>query len=35
MTSRRPLFRFPWRSRRQIARDLDAELAFHIDMRVA
>jgi len=35
MTSRRPLFRFPWRSRRQIARDLDTELAFHIDMRVA
>jgi len=35
MTSRRPLFRFPWRSRRQIARDLDTELAFHIDMRIA
>jgi predicted permease len=35
MTSRRPLFRFPWRTRRQIARDLDAELGFHIDMRVA
>ncbi|MBW8838878.1 MAG: hypothetical protein JF602_03330 [Gemmatimonadetes bacterium] len=29
------MFRFPWRSRRQIARDLDTELAFHIDMRVA
>ena len=35
MTSRRPLFRFPWRSRRQIARDLDAELTFHVDMRIA
>ena len=31
---RRPLFQFPWRSRRQIARDVDTELAFHLDMRV-
>jgi predicted permease len=30
----RRTFRFPWRSRRQIARDLDAELAFHLEMRV-
>jgi len=35
MTSRRPLFRFPWRSSQQIARDLDTELVFHLDMRVA
>jgi putative ABC transport system permease protein len=34
-TSPSSLFRFPWRSRRQIARDLDAELKFHVDMRVA
>jgi hypothetical protein len=30
---RRRSFRLPWRSRRQIARDVDAELAFHLDMR--
>src|SRR5690242_17045555 len=29
------LFRFPWRSRRQIARDLEDELAFHFEMRVS
>jgi predicted permease len=28
-------FRFPWRSRRQIAAEIDAELAFHLAMRVA
>jgi predicted permease len=28
-------FRFPWRARSVIARDVDAELAFHLDMRVA
>ena len=28
------LFRFPWRSRKEIARDVDAELAFHLEMRV-
>ena len=27
-------FRFPWRSRADIARDVDAELGFHLDMRV-
>jgi predicted permease len=26
---------FPWRSRSQIARDVDAELAFHLEMRVS
>jgi len=28
-------FRFPWRSRTQIAHDVDAELAFHLEQRVA
>ena len=28
-------FRFPWRSRRQIAAEIDAELAFHLAMRAA
>ena len=28
-------FRFPWRTRTQIDRDLDAELAFHLEMRTA
>ena len=28
-------FRFPWRSRAAIGRDVDAELAFHLDMRIA
>jgi putative ABC transport system permease protein len=27
-------FQFPWRSRAQIARDVDTELAFHLEMRV-
>src|SRR6185437_14006800 len=27
-------FRFPWRSRADIARDVDAELGFHLDMRI-
>ncbi|HEV2179791.1 MAG TPA: ADOP family duplicated permease, partial [Gemmatimonadaceae bacterium] len=27
-------FRFPWRSRADIARDVDAELGFHLEMRV-
>ncbi|HKV52529.1 MAG TPA: ABC transporter permease [Gemmatimonadaceae bacterium] len=27
-------FRFPWRSRAEIARDVDAELGFHLDMRI-
>jgi predicted permease len=27
-------FRFPWRSRADIERDVDAELGFHLDMRV-
>jgi len=27
-------FRFPWRSRADIARDVDTELGFHLDMRV-
>ena len=30
----RPLFRFPWRSRKQIVRDVDTEIAFHLEMRV-
>jgi putative ABC transport system permease protein len=30
----RRLFRFPWRTSRQIGRDVDEELAFHLDMRV-
>ena len=34
MTRPRPSFRFPWRSRADIAREVDAELAFHLDMRV-
>ncbi|MGH7522722.1 MAG: permease prefix domain 1-containing protein, partial [Gemmatimonadales bacterium] len=28
-------FRFPWRSRRQIAAEVDAELAFHLGTRAA
>ena len=31
---RRVLFRFPWRSARQIRDDVDEELRFHLDMRV-
>lgn len=35
MARKRPrFFQFPWRSRTQIARDVDAELAFHLEMRV-
>ncbi|HEY2163072.1 MAG TPA: ABC transporter permease, partial [Gemmatimonadaceae bacterium] len=30
-----PWLRFPWRSRSTIARDVDTELSFHLDMRVA
>jgi predicted permease len=30
----RRLFRFPWRSRRQIGVDVDDELRFHLDMRI-
>ncbi len=32
--SRRFRFAFPWRSQQQIGRDVDAELAFHLEMRV-
>ncbi|MDA1095126.1 MAG: permease prefix domain 1-containing protein [Acidobacteria bacterium] len=32
---RRRQFRFPWRSRRQVAEELEAELAFHIDASAA
>src|SRR5262249_31352505 len=28
------LFRLPWRTSQQIKRDIDEELAFHLDMRV-
>jgi putative ABC transport system permease protein len=31
----RRIFRFPWRTRTQIRRDLDEELDFHLDMRAA
>ncbi len=31
---RRFRFAFPWRSRQQISRDVDSELAFHLEMRV-
>jgi putative ABC transport system permease protein len=30
---RRPLFRLPWRSRRQVLDDVESELHFHLDMR--
>jgi putative ABC transport system permease protein len=30
-----PWLRFPWRSRSAIARDVDSELSFHLDMRIA
>ena len=30
----RRLFQFPWRSRTQIVRDVDTEIAFHLQMRV-
>jgi predicted permease len=35
MPAPKRLFRFPWRSRDAIAADVDAELAFHLDERVA
>ena len=28
-------FQFPWRSRKQIAADIDDEMTFHLDMRIA
>ena len=31
----RGLFRLPWRSRREIGREIDQELAFHLEMRVS
>jgi predicted permease len=31
----RPLFRLPWRSRRQVAADVDDELRFHLDAMAA
>src|SRR5690348_10875117 len=33
--ARKKLFRLPWRTDRQIRDDVDEELAFHLDMRVA
>ncbi|MFI5227665.1 MAG: ABC transporter permease, partial [Gemmatimonadales bacterium] len=35
MPNPRRFFQFPWRSRSTIARDVDAELSFHFDMRIA
>lgn len=35
MSFGRRLFRLPWRSRAAIARDVDTELSFHLDMRIA
>lgn len=35
MSTRRRLFKFPWRSGTTIARDVDDELSFHFDMRIA
>jgi hypothetical protein len=29
------IFQLPWRTRKQIVRDVDAELAFHLEMRVS
>ena len=34
MSKARRFFKFPWRSRTAIARDVDTELAFHLDMRI-
>jgi putative ABC transport system permease protein len=34
VSPRRRFFRLPWRTKRQISADLEAELAFHLDMRV-
>jgi predicted permease len=33
--ARKKLFRFPWRTARQIRDDVDEELRFHLDMRIA
>ena len=30
----RRMFRFPWRTRTQIAHDVDDELRFHLDMQI-
>ncbi|HEY2856269.1 MAG TPA: ABC transporter permease [Gemmatimonadaceae bacterium] len=35
MITGRRFFKFPWRSRATIARDVDTELSFHLDMRIA
>jgi putative ABC transport system permease protein len=35
MSTGRRFFTFPWRSRATIARDVDTELSFHLDMRIA
>src|SRR5690348_244115 len=35
MTTGRRFFKLPWRSRATIARDVDTELSFHLDMRIA
>ena len=35
MSTRRRFFKLPWRSRATIARDVDSELSFHLDMRMA
>jgi len=35
MSTPRRLFKFPWRSGASIARDVDDELSFHFDMRIA
>ena len=35
MSTGKRFFRLPWRSRATIARDVDAELAFHFEMRIA
>jgi putative ABC transport system permease protein len=34
-SARKKLFRLPWRTDRQIRDDVDEELAFHLDMRIA
>src|ERR1700755_3167732 len=35
MPRKRGFIQWPWRSRATIAREVDAELAFHLEMRVA
>ena len=35
MSTGRRFFRLPWRSRATITRDIDTELSFHFDMRIA